>query len=375
MAEQNLGLYVHWPFCVSKCPYCDFNSHVRASIDEGLWKKALMLELETASRELKHHKLSSIFFGGGTPSLMAPATVEAVIQKAFDLWGENQIEITLEANPNSIEANKFSDFKAAGVNRVSIGVQSLINEQLKFLGRAHGKEEAINAIKLAAKIFNRYSFDLIYARPEQTIAQWKNELEEALQYTDSHMSLYQLTIEPGTSFYTRHKRGEIQIPDDDLAADMYFATAEIMDKAGLASYEVSNYAKPGQESQHNLIYWRYQDFLGVGPGAHGRITINGEKVAEKRIRGPELWIESVTNLGHGTDERIILNHEDQFAEWLMMGLRLKEGVDQQTLLNKVDIRKFVESGHLIAENGRVKPTDLGIICLNAVIGKILDLSI
>lgn len=329
------GLYIHWPFCQSKCPYCDFNSHVRTSVDTNRWRRALLKELDHLSTQLPPLSLSSIFFGGGTPSLMPPSLIESLIEKAFDLWPSHQgqaVEITLEANPSSVEASKLWDFKKAGVNRLSLGIQSLKPEALKFLGRRHSVDEARAALKVANKIFDRFSFDLIYARPHQTFQEWAIELTQAISFAKGHLSLYQLTIEEGTAFYHAHQRGQFSLPSEEEAADFYELTQEIMEDHGLPSYEVSNHAALGNEAQHNLTYWRYGSFGAIGPGAHGRYADGkGGFYALKRLKAPETWLQAVETQGHGTDTNDLLSCHESFEECLMMGLRIKEGVAKARL--------------------------------------------
>jgi putative oxygen-independent coproporphyrinogen III oxidase len=324
---SDLALYVHWPFCKFKCPYCDFNSHVRERVAHADWRSAYRREMEFYREKTGPRKIASVFFGGGTPSLMETETAARVIQDIDDLWGLPQgTEITLEANPTSVEAEKLKGFKAAGVNRVSLGVQALNDSDLKKLGRQHSAAEAIAAVKTAAKIFDRYTFDLIYARPDQTVALWREELGAALEFAAGHMSLYQLTIEPGTQYYTLHQRGELKIPDEETAAALYETTQEMMEARNMPAYEISNHAAAGQESRHNLVYWRYGDYAGIGPGAHGRLTLNGEKFATRAHRAPELWLERVAKDGHGAHPFETVSPEKRGSEMLMMGLRLKDGV-------------------------------------------------
>ncbi|QIG79276.1 radical SAM family heme chaperone HemW [Stakelama tenebrarum] len=321
---QPLALYVHWPFCVSKCPYCDFNSHVRAGVDQAQWRAALLADLAHEAAQLPGRSLGSIFFGGGTPSLMPPETVAALIDAAARHWSfEPGIEITLEANPSSVEAARFADIAAAGVNRVSLGLQALDNEALTFLGRAHDVTEGLGALDTAQAAFERVSFDLIYARPGQTPAQWQAELARALTFGTEHLSLYQLTIEPGTRFATLAARGALTIPDGDAAADLFEMTREMSAAAGLPAYEISNHARPGAESRHNLTYWRYGDYAGVGPGAHGRRG----GCATFRRKKPENWLTALDRNGHGIEAEEPLAPADRAVEALLMGLRLREGVD------------------------------------------------
>jgi oxygen-independent coproporphyrinogen-3 oxidase len=378
-AAPGFGLYVHWPFCRAKCPYCDFNSHVRAEIAEPRWRDALLAELDFAANLSPGRTLDSIFFGGGTPSLMSGETVAAVIERAASRWRfAPDIEITLEANPNSVEAARFRDYRAAGVNRLSIGVQALDDSALAFLGRLHGREEAIAAIECAARIFPRYSFDLIYARPGQDADAWRKELDEALALAGTHLSLYQLTLEPGTAFHNRAARGEFSVPESDDAAELYDVTQEALERAGLPAYEISNHAAPGHESRHNLVYWRYGEYAGIGPGAHGRLAANGAKAAHRQIREPEAWLDAVERDGHGTCETLVLSADDRAAEMLMMGLRLREGVDAERFaaetgreLSDFADRELVESGDLEWDGLRLRASESGRLRLNAVLGRLL----
>jgi putative oxygen-independent coproporphyrinogen III oxidase len=325
---EPLALYIHWPFCLAKCPYCDFNSHVRDRIPQARFRAALRSELAWEADRLGRRVLGSIFFGGGTPSLMEPETVAALIGDArtrFD--AAPGLEITLEANPTSVEAGRLAAFRQAGVNRLSLGVQSLDPDALRMLGRQHSVEQARAALETARAIFPRLSFDLIYTRPGQEPAAWQAELRAALGLAADHLSLYQLTIEPGTAFATRHARGEIVLPDGDAAAALYEATAEEAARFGLLAYEVSNYARPGAESRHNLTYWRYGDYAGVGPGAHGRVTLGADLLATRRHRAPEVWAGRVEQDGQGMAEQLVLRVEEKAREMLLMGLRLTEGVD------------------------------------------------
>jgi len=324
---QDLALYIHWPFCLSKCPYCDFNSHVRERIPQARMAAALRRELAFEAARIGPRRLTSIFFGGGTPSLLDPENVAALIADATALFmPAEEIEITLEANPTSIEAGRFAGYAQAGVNRVSIGVQSLHDSALRFLGREHSAGQAVAAIELARGIFPRISFDLIYARPEQSLPAWRAELDMALRLAADHLSLYQLTIEPGTKFHTLHARGEFVLPDEDLAAALYDATGEVAGRFGLAAYEISNYSVPGGESRHNLAYWRYQDYAGIGPGAHGRLSLDGRLMATSRHRAPEAWGALVEQGGSGATHEDEVGALDRGREALLMGLRLSEGV-------------------------------------------------
>ncbi len=378
---KDFGIYIHWPFCLSKCPYCDFNSHVRSSIDTEVWEKALLTELQYVHQQTKDKVVSSIFFGGGTPSLMAPKTVAAIIDAVSKYWQTAELEITLEANPNSVETQRMQDFKHAGVNRVSLGVQSFDDKSLKFLGRGHNSDEAIKAIETAQSLFERYSFDLIYALPDQNLGAWEQELKQALQYAQSHVSLYQLTIEPGTAFHTRFHRSEFCLPSEDNAAALYEKTTEIMLQAGLYNYEVSNYAKPGHECKHNLVYWRYNDYAGIGPGAHGRITIDGQKVATKCFKAPEIWLDAVQKQQHGIQELQPVNNNDRAVEMLMMGLRLEEGInlarfkqevgcDVEDVLNNQALTSLTKAGFLQLDDQIIRATAAGRLRLNAVLEKL-----
>jgi putative oxygen-independent coproporphyrinogen III oxidase len=323
------GVYVHWPFCLAKCPYCDFNSHVRRDVDPARWQAALVAEVAAAAREVPGRRVDSVFFGGGTPSLMPPETVAAVIAAIGAGWDlAPDAEITLEANPTSVEAGRFRGYRAAGVNRLSMGVQALNDPDLKALGRMHDTAEALHAFEVARAIFPRVSFDLIYARQGQSLADWRSELDRALGLAIDHLSLYQLTIEPGTRFGDLAARGRLRgLPDSGVAADMYRATEQICGAAGFGTYEISNHARPGAESRHNLVYWRYGDYAGIGPGAHGRLTAGGRRWATEAIRTPEAWLAAVEDRGTGIAERLPVGGDEQAAEMLMMGLRLAEGID------------------------------------------------
>lgn len=358
-----ISLYVHWPFCLSKCPYCDFNSHVRESYSEPDWQTALLLELNSAKELLGSRKLSTIFFGGGTPSLMQADTVEKVINEATKLFeAAKDIEITLEANPNSVEITKFQNLANAGINRISVGVQSLRQDRLQELGRKHSVKEAIQAIETAIKIFKRASFDLIYATPGQTLDQWSDELNEVLTFSTEHLSLYQLTIEPNTTFERLHKRGELILPVDDLAADMYELTNQLCAAKELHAYEVSNYAKTGAECRHNLNYWRYGEYIGIGPGAHGRLLINGKKLATKQYLTPERWLQE----SNRNQESIELTAKEQEQERILMGLRTTEGISwQQPITTKIN--DLIKGGFLVYENHQIRATPQGRLALQAVL--------
>ena len=366
---QQLAIYIHWPFCKSKCPYCDFNSHVREGLEQADWLKAYLEELRFYQGKTGEREVKSIFFGGGTPSLMDVSTVSAIIEEIDKLWGIPQgAEITLEANPTSVEIDKLIGFKSAGVNRVSLGIQSLRDADLKALGRQHSAQEALHALKTASQVFDRYSFDLIYAREGQSLNDWREELEEALQYNGGHMSVYQLTIEEGTKFHTLHQRGELIIPEEDLAADMYELTQEIMDKNNLPLYEVSNHARLGDESQHNLVYWNYGDYIGVGAGAHGRVIIDGQKIATRNHKVPEIWLEQI-----GKHKEEIIDAKKQLYERLMMGLRLAQGVkfDEafHDIINKEKLQVLIDEGFVELDKN-IKVTQAGMQRLNAVLNYI-----
>jgi putative oxygen-independent coproporphyrinogen III oxidase len=382
-ADPGFGLYVHWPFCRSKCPYCDFNSHVRERVDHVAWRAALLRELDHYADETGERTLTSIFFGGGTPSLMEPATVAAVIGRAGQRWGfADDIEITLEANPTSVEVDKFAALAAAGVNRVSLGVQALNDADLRFLGRQHSAGEARAAIDIARANFRRYSFDLIYARPGQTPAAWRDELEQALDLAGDHLSVYQLTIEPETVFGAAFRRGELQVPDEETAATLFELTQEVLDTAGLPAYEISNHARPGGACRHNLTYWRYGDYVGIGPGAHGRLTLGGEKIATRQHRAPEAWLAAVEAHGHATRQRDPVPPQERLTELLMMGLRTVEGVDRSRLiaecgrppeeaLDRRRLDRLIEGGFLVLDDVAVRATAAGRQRLNTVIGALL----
>ncbi len=381
---MSFGLYVHWPFCVSKCPYCDFNSHVRERVDHTAWRDALVKELRHYAAMTPGRTVESIFFGGGTPSLMKPETVGAVIDETARHWTmADDAEITLEANPTSVETEKFMAFRNAGVNRVSIGIQSLYDRDLKFLGRAHDAAQGRAAIDMASSVFGRYSFDLIYARPDQTLQAWERELREALELAGGHLSLYQLTIEQGTAFHTMHTRGDFQIPQDDLAADFYELTQTIMEASGRPAYEVSNHARSGEESRHNLIYWRYGDYAGIGPGAHGRLTLDdGRKIATRAHRAPEVWLERVNAEGHGAHPREDLSREQRTMETLIMGMRLRQGVSLEKLtreagqpwdavIDRNRISALMEEGLVEMDDVSLRPTSSGLQRVNSIIQYVL----
>ncbi|HYN45710.1 MAG TPA: radical SAM family heme chaperone HemW [Allosphingosinicella sp.] len=364
-----MALYVHWPFCVSKCPYCDFNSHVRESIDQGAWRGALLADLAHEARETPGRQLGSIFFGGGTPSLMPPATVAALIEAAEADWGfAPDIEITLEANPSSVEASRFADLASAGVNRVSLGLQSLNHESLRFLGRAHDVDEGLRALGTAQSAFRRVSFDLIYALPGQSAGAWQKELARALLFGTGHLSLYQLTIEPGTRFAAMAARGELVPADPDESASLYELTQAMTASAGLPAYEISNHARPGEESRHNLSYWRYQSYAGIGPGAHGRR--NGQ--ATQRHRKPENWLAALARNGNGIEEERSLALAEQRIEALLMGLRLTEGISyEENGLETAAVERLSAQGLLDRDSDRLRVTPRGMLLLDAILAEIV----
>ncbi|SIO09379.1 oxygen-independent coproporphyrinogen-3 oxidase [Parasphingorhabdus marina DSM 22363] len=373
------ALYIHWPFCVAKCPYCDFNSHVRDQIDPDIWLSALVFDLRHEHSVNPDTRLGSIFFGGGTPSLMPPRLVAQLIREADRLWGlTGDCEITLEANPSSVEAARFADLAQVGVNRVSLGLQSLDDETLRFLGRAHDVAEGLAALEIARREFDRVSFDLIYARPGQSTADWQAELERSLDFGTDHLSLYQLTIEPGTRFETLVRKGELIPADDDHCADLFDLTQEITTAAGLPAYEISNHARPGQESRHNLTYWRYGDYMGVGPGAHGRRG----NAATERHRKPENFLSAVERNGNGLQSEQPLSPETQASEALMMGLRLSEGIDLEHLqektglgademVNAEGISRLQELGLVTTDASWLQVTAKGMPLLDALLPKII----
>jgi putative oxygen-independent coproporphyrinogen III oxidase len=376
------GLYIHWPFCKAKCPYCDFNSHVRhEAVDTGSFADALVRELKYTATRTPGRSVSSIFFGGGTPSLMPPKAVAQVLDAVAMLWPvQPHAEITLEANPTSVEAENFRGYRLAGVNRVSVGVQALDEADLKALGRQHTPEEALAAFRLAAQIFPRVSFDMIYARPQQTLDEWRQELTRALAEQQGHMSLYQLTIEPETRYADLYAAGKLNIPDDDSSADLYDLTQELTDKAGLPCYEISNHAKPGHESQHNLLYWRYGEYAGVGPGAHGRLRHGIMTYATATEKHPETWRSLVQSQGHGLIQDEATNAAAQAREMLLMGLRIDEGIDlnrYEALAGKpMDQGKITAMADLglvkMRGNARLAVTLSGRRLLNAVIAELAD---
>ena len=374
------GIYVHWPYCLSKCPYCDFNSHVTETIDHGRWQAAYRAEVAYWAAETPGRTVTSIFFGGGTPSLMQPDTVAAAIDAIRAAWQvDPQVEITMEANPTSVEAGRFAGFRAAGVNRVSLGVQALDDGALAALGRTHSAAQALAAVAIAQRHFPRVSFDLTYARPGQTEAAWRSELAHALDHAGGHLSAYQLTIEPGTPFAARHARGEIRLPDEDTAAALYESTQDVMERAGRPAYEISNHARPGEECRHNLVYWQTDDYVGVGPGAHGRVTApDGTKHATRAHRAPAVWLDRVDRDGHAVVERTPVARPERALELLLMGLRLTGGIDParwrresgrglDESFDAGSIAALVEAGYLEFGPNRLAATAAGRQRLDAVI--------
>lgn len=374
------GLYIHWPFCAAKCPYCDFNSHVAGVIDQKRWQAAYLSEIERAARETKDRVLNTVFFGGGTPSLMDPELVAAIIDKIrASLPQANDPEITLEANPTSIDSGRFRAFSEAGINRISMGMQALNDDDLRRLGRMHSVAEGRRAFEIARTHFDRVSFDLIYARQHQTPEAWQAELREALGMAIDHLSLYQLTIEPGTVFGARHDAGKLKgLPEDDSSADMYLITQDICEEFGFPAYEVSNHARPGAESRHNLIYWRYGDYVGIGPGAHGRLTLEGRRHATDTPKQPGAWLEQVETNGNGEASRAPLDGAEQAIEYLLFAMRLSEGLDMQrfnaisgTPLDPQRVAYLEEIGMITQEQGRIFATKSGRPVLNAILRELI----
>lgn len=382
-SREPLALYIHWPFCLAKCPYCDFNSHVRERMPEARFAAALRTELAHEAARLGRRKLGSIFFGGGTPSLMAPESVAALIADATTLFdAQPNLEITLEANPTSVESGRLNAFRQAGVNRVSLGIQALDDASLRFLGREHSAQQALAALEIARSLFPRITFDLIYARPNQTLADWQTELDTALNLVADHVSLYQLTIEPGTKFEALHRTGAFTLPDEDTAARLYQETAEVTARHGLTGYEVSNYARPGSESRHNLTYWRYGDYLGIGPGAHGRITQGDALYATRRHRAPEPWADLVERTGTGQTSQDALDPTDRAREMLLMGLRVTEGItasrftartglNLRDALDPVILKAALEEGYLEQDPETLRATPEGRLRLEALLGALV----
>lgn len=379
--RAGFGLYVHWPFCQSKCPYCDFNSHVSSTVNHDQWLQAFRSEIQRLAKETPGRVLRSIFFGGGTPSLMAPTVVEGIITEAAAVWSlANDIEITLEANPTSAEARKFLEFRSAGVNRISVGLQAMNNPDLRRLGRMHTAEEGIRAVRMAQDCFDRTSFDLIYARQDQSLAAWEGELQAALVLAGEHLSLYQLTVEDGTVFGARNAAGHLKgLPNEDLSVDMFELTQDMCQAAGLSAYEVSNHAVLGAESRHNMIYWRGGDYLGIGPGAHGRLyREDGLRYATTCPKQPNEWLALIRSQGNGELPREILPNSEKLTEALIMGMRLRNGIDlAETFqdhgvnLDQSVINRLQQSGHVEVDEGRLRATRSGILILNAVIEALL----
>ena len=381
---NSISVYVHWPFCLAKCPYCDFNSHVRETVDEGKMAAAMTTEIDYYAGLVGARSVKSIFFGGGTPSLMSATTVDTVINRLSKRFSiDSDIEITLEANPTSVEAGKFDDFSKAGVNRVSLGIQALNTKDLIALGREHSLKEAFEAIELSQKYFKRSNFDLIYARMGQSVSDWQKELHQALKIANGHLSLYQLTIEPGTPFYGQLHSGKIIIPNEDTSAEMYDLTNQICESAGYEIYEISNYAKVGQQSKHNLTYWKYLDYIGIGAGAHGRITLAGQTYATMQYKKPETWLKAVQMNGHATKVKENLNQKAMAEEMIMMGLRLTDGIAYTDFKNRLgtDIEKFIAMDSLVSlesqgfvsvkNQDRLRLTEKGRPLLNQILGQIL----
>jgi len=380
---DTLSLYIHWPFCLAKCPYCDFNSHVRDSVDGDQWQRALLAELDRFAGEVGARTLTSIFFGGGTPSLMEPAIVAALVDRATGHWSPAaDIEITLEANPTSVEAGRFQDVRAAGVNRVSLGIQALDDAALAFLGRQHSAAEALAAVATAQQIFPRYSFDLIYARPGQSRDSWRRELLRALEFAGDHLSVYQLTFEKGTPFHTALRHGEIRPPGENDSASLFEDTQDVLEDAGLKAYEISNHARARGESRHNLAYWQGGDYVGIGPGAHGRLTLAGEVFAVEQVRSPEAWLAAVGTQGTGTLRHEALKPQERLDEIIMMGMRLTRGLDRarlkrlaggalEDMLDGTALSRLVDGGFIEIDHDGLRATDAGRIRLNAVLGALL----
>ena len=379
------GLYIHWPFCLAKCPYCDFNSHVSRTVDHTAWRKALVAEMRHMRVLTGPRRVDTVFFGGGTPSLMEPATVAALIDEAEALWGLSEgVEINLEANPTSAEAGNFRDYASAGVNRLSMGVQALNDADLKALGRMHTVTEAEAAFTVAREVFARVSFDMIYARMGQTVAAWETELARALEMAVDHFSLYQLTIEPGTRFGELYDLGRLKVPADDTAAQMYELTQAMTAEAGLPAYEISNHARPGAESRHNLVYWHYGDYVGIGPGAHGRLTLpeghssGGRRLATVTARVPGDWLAAVAEYGHAVVEETALERPDQATEYMLMAMRLTEGADLARYarlagapVEAARIARLTEDGLMLRTGDRLAATAHGRIVLNRVLAELL----
>ena len=379
-AHGALGIYVHWPFCLSKCPYCDFNSHVAEAVDEARFRDALVRDLDYFAAETADRVVGSVYFGGGTPSLMSPKTVSAVIEAVGMRWPMAEtIEISAEANPSSAEADRFKDFREAGINRLSIGVQSLSDDELRFLGRRHSAAEARATVEVAHRCFPRVSFDLIYGLPGQSVADWSDMLGDALALAGDHMSVYQLTIEPGTAFF----RQEIETPDEELSIDFFETTADVLTRAGLAAYEISNHARPGEACRHNLDVWRGGDYLGIGPGAHGRVSTGGECFALRQISSPEQWLQAVEQRGTGLADRLALSALERGQELILSGLRLTNGIERAQfetfagipmadVMNNHALAVLIDQGDVIADNTRLSATPQGQLRLNSVLAMLLS---
>lgn len=377
--QGGFGIYIHWPFCAAKCPYCDFNSHVSRSIDQAAWKTAYLSELRRYAAETSGRTVTSVFFGGGTPSLMNPDTVAAVIAEIKTLWPvANDLEITLEANPGSVEAGRFIAYRDGGVSRISMGIQALNDEDLRRLGRIHSTSEALAAFDIARNTFERVSFDLIYARQNQSLSDWEAELNQALTLSIDHLSLYQLTVEDGTAFGDRYALGKLRgLPDEDLGADMFDLTQDVCGAAGMPAYEVSNHARDSAQSRHNLIYWRYGDYLGIGPGAHGRLTLGGARNATICFSNPKRWLDEVAS-NSAEQSRETLTRDDEATEFLLMGLRLREGIDVTRYaalagkpLDAGAVAHLANIGMITTTSGTLTVTDQGFRVLNSVISELL----
>lgn len=376
--QGQLGLYLHWPFCLSKCPYCDFNTHLKDDVDHDRWLVAFLRALDYYADMTEGRVLSSVFFGGGTPSLMPPKMVAAILDRIADRWEcEENLEISMEANPTSVEAQKLSAFASAGVNRVSLGVQALNDSDLAFLGREHSAVEALKALEIARENFERVSFDLIYARPEQSLDAWSKELQQVIDLEVEHVSAYQLTIERNTPFYYDHEQGKFHIPEQELAADFYTLTQDVLGEGGLKAYELSNHAaNDTQQCRHNLIYWNYYDYIGVGPGAHGRLSVSGEKFASRDHAAPDIWLERVEANQHGAHPMSSLSASDQVFERLMMGLRLRSGITLSAMdwryLRRDKVQVLAEQGWLVFDDAHIRLTVEGLLRLNAILPFVFD---
>ncbi len=380
---ESLSIYVHWPFCLSRCPYCDFNAHVRETIDQTRWRDAYLREIRHIAELLPGREIVSIFFGGGTPSLMEPATTAAILDAIGDRWSlAPDIEITLEANPTSVETARLKDLRIAGITRVSLGVQALDETSLRFLGRGHDVAQAKDAVSLAARTFDRYSFDLIYARPGQTVGAWRAELAEAFAMAGDHLSLYQLTVERGTPFFAAERAGDFALPEEELAAALFDVTQELCVEAGLPAYEISNHARPGGECRPNIVYWTGGDYAGVGPGAHGRLKLDGATRATEQIPGPENWIDAVERHGHGTRRDDALRPDERVEELFMTGLRLTAGIGRgdfaaragleiEDALEPRRLRRLIEGGFMELDEAGLRTTADGWLRLNAVLAALL----